>query len=166
MNKLMQRKGFTLIELMIVVAILGILAAVAIPAFLKYIKRSKTSEAAAVTRMIADNAANHFRENCEFPPSIPTHVDIASCCGGEKCVGSGEAVQAFETMGVSVSDPMYFGYETERKPGPNPQYVIRAKSDFNCGGPAHTVEMTLTGTKSGGSCSVERSPAITLHEYE
>ncbi len=37
--------GFTLVELMIVVVILGILAAVAIPAFTRYVKRSKTSEA-------------------------------------------------------------------------------------------------------------------------
>ena len=40
------RAGFTLVELMIVVVILGILAAVAIPAFTRYVKRSKTSEAA------------------------------------------------------------------------------------------------------------------------
>ncbi len=38
--------GFTLVELMIVVAVVGILAAVAIPAFAKYVKRSRTSEAA------------------------------------------------------------------------------------------------------------------------
>ena len=42
---LQNRKGFTLIELMIVVAIIGILAAVAIPGFMTYIKNSKTSEA-------------------------------------------------------------------------------------------------------------------------
>lgn len=54
-------KGFTLIELMIVVAIIGILAAVAIPGFMKYIKDSKTTEAKTNIKAVAEGALSFFQ---------------------------------------------------------------------------------------------------------
>ncbi|WP_269747915.1 pilin [Methylomonas lenta] len=70
MNTLPMKKvqqGFTLIELMIVVAIIGILAAVAIPAYQDYLARAQAAEAASLLGGLKTGIAEYYSTNGSVP---------------------------------------------------------------------------------------------------
>jgi len=84
------QKGFTLIELMIVVAIIGILASVALPAYQDYTKRAHVSEGMSLAAGAKSAVTEYFASNGEWPDSN-TEAAIASAASI-----SGNAVSGVE----------------------------------------------------------------------
>lgn len=80
------QQGFTLIELMIVVAIIGILAAVALPAYNDYTTRGQVSEAVELLGGLKGPLAAYGYENASWPTmvaSAPTATQIVATLNGK-----------------------------------------------------------------------------------
>lgn len=70
MNKRQGQKGFTLIELMIVVAIIGVLSAIAIPAYKDYVSKSEAASGLATIKALQTPAELFFQESGTTQPTL------------------------------------------------------------------------------------------------
>lgn len=70
----LSQKGFTLIELMIVVAVIGILASIAVPSYTDYVKRGKAAEATSTLADLRVKMEQYFQDNHTYVggPCAPT----------------------------------------------------------------------------------------------
>jgi prepilin-type N-terminal cleavage/methylation domain-containing protein len=112
-----QSGGFTLIELMVVVAIMGLLSAVAMPAFTRLVNRSKTAE-------VAGNLDSMFKSAAAYYTSERSGQGQVSTTSGHCTVEDGGPVPllphnykqdfpldpTFRSLGFHVADLVYYSY--------------------------------------------------------
>ena len=67
-------EGFTLVEILIVVVIIGILATVAIPTYFKYVERGYASDAKVQIKNILQNAELYRQETGQWPTDVETMI--------------------------------------------------------------------------------------------
>jgi len=156
MQRTKKQSGFTLIELMIVVAIIGILAAVAIPAFLEYMNSGKGSEGDIAINHLEKNAKAYYVKAADFPQGNEAATPGTACCGqaGKVC----KAVPADWNLGTAghpwadlkfemTDDGFRFQYDYTGVAG---GFTAHAIADLDCDGGGKTT-ITATGTSTSGT---------------
>ncbi len=155
--KRFKQKGFTLIELMIVVAIIGILAAVAIPAFLEYMNSGKGAEGDIAINHLEKNAKTYYVKNSGFPTGTDAATPGTACCAqaGKTCKALATdwalatPAHPWADLKFEMTDDGFRFQYAYTGVATGATYTATATADLDCDGAGSTVITSLGNNING-----------------
>jgi len=157
------QKGFTLIELMIVVAIIGILAAVAIPAFMDYMKKSKKSEASLQLNKIMKNDKTYFITAAQFVNGTAANLPTGTACAGpnnhfaKTTAWTSDAI--WSNLDFQIDENNLFQYQyTGAGNGNTATATALAIGDLDCDTVMITYTLAMSATNGAPAASITEPP--------
>lgn len=151
------RQGFTLIELMLVVAIVGILASLAIPSFLSYQYRARSAEGAINVQAINSGELAYHAAKDIF---LTTAAIPAGTPGSQKRPWADPA-REFEILGLIPDGPVYFQYQVAVSPS-GQGFTAAGRADVDGNGIFQVVayERRAENSAEAATCPFECIPLV------
>jgi type IV pilus assembly protein PilA len=156
-----RRGGFTLIELMIVVAIIGILAAIAIPNFIRFQLKAKSSEGKTNLAAIRTAEESYFAEYGAYVSADPSPPTVAD--NNKTDFTDAVADKGFDIVGWEPEGQVYFNYSVATNSPSNDRFTAAAHADIDADGTAQywgykkcsngTCENGKAHADPGGQCT-------------
>lgn len=158
-----REEGFTLVELMIVVAIIGVLAALAIYGVSRYLKHSKTAEATRNLGSIETGSKNQFQQETDtsgvgtgpfvhnFCPTATAKVPSSVPQAQKIKVPSSEwDASAWKCLKFSINEPQFYSYGyTSAGSGTAATYVATAEGDLDGNSTTSLFQLNGAGSTTG-----------------
>lgn len=130
-----RRAGFSLVELMLVVAIIGILATIAVPTFISYQLRSKAAEASTNIGAIQRSLEAHYAEYNSYVSAMPPTPNTVGSTTQPWGLSASD-LHGFNKIGFVPEGKVFFQYGVTSDGGTS--YTIGARSDLDGDGAYNT----------------------------